>query len=277
MVREGRVATGPARDHTVKLDVTGLAPARWYYYRFRYDGVSSPVGRTRTAPARDAEVERLRFGVVSCANLQAGWFSVYRHLADRDDLRRGAAPRRLPLRVRPRRVRLRPVRRGHPPPRPGPRDGPARGLPPPARAVQDRPRPPAPARDVPLRHHLGRPRGRQRPVEGRRREPRRERGRLPGQARPRAPGVRRVDAGADERHRRPPRRHPAVPPFPVRQPGRAEHARPAHLPRPAGGRGRPPTPRSATRTAPSPAASSSTGSRTACAPAVRSGSWSATR
>ena len=86
VVRECRVETGPARDHTVKLDVTGLAPARWYYYRFRYDGVSSPVGRTRTAPARDAEVERLRFGVVSCANLQAGWFSVYRHLADRDDL-----------------------------------------------------------------------------------------------------------------------------------------------------------------------------------------------
>jgi alkaline phosphatase D len=86
VVREGRVATGPGRDHTVKLDVTGLAPARWYYYRFHYDGVSSPVGRTRTAPARDAHVERLRFGVVSCANLQAGWFSVYRHLADRDDL-----------------------------------------------------------------------------------------------------------------------------------------------------------------------------------------------
>ena len=63
-----------------------------------------------------------------------------------------------------------------------------------------------------------------------------ERGRLPGQACPRAPGVRRVDAGADERHRRPPRRHPAVPPLPVRQPGRAEHARPAHLPRPAGRR-----------------------------------------
>ena len=86
VVREGSFATGPARDHTVKLDVTGLAPGRWYYYRFRYDGVSSPVGRTRTAPARDAQVDRLRFGVVSCANLQAGWFSVYRHLADRDDL-----------------------------------------------------------------------------------------------------------------------------------------------------------------------------------------------
>ena len=47
---------------------------------------TSPVGRTRTAPARSASPQGLRFGVVSCANLQAGWFSAYRHLAARDDL-----------------------------------------------------------------------------------------------------------------------------------------------------------------------------------------------
>jgi len=46
----------------------------------------SRVGRTRTAPAHAADVARLRLGVVSCANLQAGWFSAYRHLAARDDL-----------------------------------------------------------------------------------------------------------------------------------------------------------------------------------------------
>ncbi|MBD8870627.1 alkaline phosphatase D family protein [Nocardioides donggukensis] len=86
VVRSGRAATGPARDHTVKIDATGLRPARWYYFRFRHRGQSSPVGRTRTAPARDADVANLRLGVVSCANLQAGWFSAYRHLADRDDL-----------------------------------------------------------------------------------------------------------------------------------------------------------------------------------------------
>ena len=86
VVRQGRFATGPSRDHTVKVDATGLAPGRWYFYRFLLDGVASPLGRTRTAPAADAEVARLRFGVVSCANLQAGWFSAYRHLADRDDL-----------------------------------------------------------------------------------------------------------------------------------------------------------------------------------------------
>jgi alkaline phosphatase D len=86
VVRRGRFETGPGRDHTVKLEVDGLEPATWYHYRFRYDGTSSRVGRTRTAPARDALPENLRFGVVSCANWQAGWFSAYRGLAARDDL-----------------------------------------------------------------------------------------------------------------------------------------------------------------------------------------------
>lgn len=86
VVRRGTFSTGPSRDHTVKVDVTGLKPATWYYYRFRLDGRTSRVGRTRTAPAAAATPKHLRFGVVSCANLQAGWFSAYRGLADRDDL-----------------------------------------------------------------------------------------------------------------------------------------------------------------------------------------------
>ena len=86
VVRSGTVVTSAARDHTVKVDATGLAPETWYHYRFVSGSVASPVGRTRTAPAATATPENLRFGVVSCANLQAGWFSAYRHLAARDDL-----------------------------------------------------------------------------------------------------------------------------------------------------------------------------------------------
>jgi alkaline phosphatase D len=86
LVASGSVMTGPARDHTVKVDATGLRPATTYFYRFVLDGVRSRTGRTRTAPASDADVRRMRFGVVSCANLQAGWFSAYRHLARRDDI-----------------------------------------------------------------------------------------------------------------------------------------------------------------------------------------------
>lgn len=94
--RRGDVAARASADHTVKVDVTKLSPATQYYYRFTVDGGStrvrnvqgqvSPVGRTRTAPAADAAPDRLRFGVVSCANWQAGYFSAYRHLADRGDL-----------------------------------------------------------------------------------------------------------------------------------------------------------------------------------------------
>ncbi|WP_139981471.1 alkaline phosphatase D family protein [Nocardioides litoris] len=86
VVRRGQVVTGAHRDHTVKLDVTGLKPATWYYYRFTYRGARSRVGRTRTAPAAKARPTNLRFGVVSCTNWQAGYFAAYRGLAARNDL-----------------------------------------------------------------------------------------------------------------------------------------------------------------------------------------------
>lgn len=86
IIRSGAVSTGPDRDHTVKADATGLDPATTYYYRFRLDGAVSAVGTTRTAPALTASVARLRFGVVSCSNVPAGYFAAYRYLAERGDL-----------------------------------------------------------------------------------------------------------------------------------------------------------------------------------------------
>jgi alkaline phosphatase D len=86
VVKQGQVRTGAARDHTAKIDVTGLASSGVYYYRFSLGGTYSPVARTGTAPPATSSPTHLRLGVVSCANLQAGWFSAYRHLADRDDL-----------------------------------------------------------------------------------------------------------------------------------------------------------------------------------------------
>lgn len=86
VVAHGSLRTGPARDHTVKLEATGLRPATGYFYRFLFRGEPSRVGKTRTAPSYAASPDNLRFGVVSCANLQAGYFSAYRHLARRDDL-----------------------------------------------------------------------------------------------------------------------------------------------------------------------------------------------
>ncbi|MGW5969410.1 alkaline phosphatase D family protein [Streptomyces sp. NPDC055186] len=86
VVAEGSVRATAASDHTVKADVRGLAPATDYWFRFSAGGTDSPVARTRTAPAADAVVTGLRFGVVSCSNWEGGHFSAYRHLAARGDL-----------------------------------------------------------------------------------------------------------------------------------------------------------------------------------------------
>ncbi|MFI9174456.1 alkaline phosphatase D family protein [Streptomyces lincolnensis] len=86
IVAKGTVTATAASDHTVKADVRGLRPATDYWFRFSAGGTDSPVARTRTAPAADAAVPNLRFGVVSCANWEAGYFSAYRHLAARGDL-----------------------------------------------------------------------------------------------------------------------------------------------------------------------------------------------
>lgn len=86
IVSKGSVKTGPERDHTVKVVADRLQPGTPYWYRFTVGRGMSATGRTKTAPAAGAQVEQLRFGVVSCANYQAGYFSSYRHLAQRGDL-----------------------------------------------------------------------------------------------------------------------------------------------------------------------------------------------
>ncbi|MFG2309486.1 alkaline phosphatase D family protein [Streptomyces sp. NPDC048566] len=86
IVAQGSTTATAASDHTVKADIRGLRPATDYWFRFSCGGTVSPAARTRTAPAADAAVSGLRFGVVSCANWEAGYFSAYRHLAARNDL-----------------------------------------------------------------------------------------------------------------------------------------------------------------------------------------------
>ncbi|MFF4149733.1 alkaline phosphatase D family protein [Streptomyces sp. NPDC001651] len=86
VVAKGSTTATAASDHTVKADIRGLSPATDYWFRFSAGGTDSPAARTRTAPAADAPVANLRFGVVSCANWEAGYFSAYRHLAARGDL-----------------------------------------------------------------------------------------------------------------------------------------------------------------------------------------------
>jgi phosphodiesterase/alkaline phosphatase D-like protein len=84
VVKRGVFATGPERDYTVKVDVTGLEPGQVYYYWFRAGRNVSPGGATRTLPA--GGVAEFRMAVVSCSNLPFGYFNVYREIATRNDV-----------------------------------------------------------------------------------------------------------------------------------------------------------------------------------------------
>lgn len=85
VVSSGEAASEGAHDHCVKAVAGGLAPGRWYHYRFRdRHGLASPVGRTRTLP--DGPVDRFRLAFFSCSNLGFGWFNAYAHAAARRDL-----------------------------------------------------------------------------------------------------------------------------------------------------------------------------------------------
>ncbi|MBL8345772.1 MAG: alkaline phosphatase D family protein [Rubrivivax sp.] len=77
----------PARAndaHSIHLQVRGLEPARWYWYRFAALGQRSPVGRTRTAPAAEgasAAVARLDFAIASCQRWDHGYWAAWRDAA----------------------------------------------------------------------------------------------------------------------------------------------------------------------------------------------------
>jgi alkaline phosphatase D len=84
IVASGTAPATPERDFTVKIDAGALQPGRTYYYAFDAGGEQSPVGRTKTLPATGGD--RLRIASVSCSNYPAGYFNVYRCLANRQDL-----------------------------------------------------------------------------------------------------------------------------------------------------------------------------------------------
>ena len=66
--------------HAVHVEVEGLPPDTWYWYRFSAGTEDSAVGRTRTAPALD-DARPFRFAFVSCQNYEHGYFTAFDHLS----------------------------------------------------------------------------------------------------------------------------------------------------------------------------------------------------
>src|SRR5881394_4077476 len=78
--KSGTGVTGPARDYTAKVDVTGLDAGRAYTFEFEVDGVTSPMGRTRTLPT--GATKDVVLAVASCTLYPNGYFNAYRAIAD---------------------------------------------------------------------------------------------------------------------------------------------------------------------------------------------------
>lgn len=85
VIKTGTFTTNPTVDFTVKVDVTGLTPNTFYYYQFEDEkGMKSIIGRTKTAP--DNIDYNARFAMISCANLEYGYFNGYGLINEKNDV-----------------------------------------------------------------------------------------------------------------------------------------------------------------------------------------------
>lgn len=84
IAQHGDAIATPQLGHSVHVELHGLKPHHWYYYRFHAGEATSPVGRTRTAPSADVMPDRLRFAFTSCQHYESGYFNGYPHMQEED-------------------------------------------------------------------------------------------------------------------------------------------------------------------------------------------------
>ncbi len=80
--RAGSETARPEAAHSVHVEVSGLAPGREYWYRFRTGNHVSEPARTMTAPFPGTMPAALAMSFVSCSNFQNGWFTAYRRMTE---------------------------------------------------------------------------------------------------------------------------------------------------------------------------------------------------
>jgi len=80
IVKQGRATAAPELGYSIHVDVDGLAPDRWYFYRFRSGLEASPVGRLRTSPPESARTP-LKFAFASCQHWEQGLYTAYDHMS----------------------------------------------------------------------------------------------------------------------------------------------------------------------------------------------------
>jgi alkaline phosphatase D len=81
VVARGEVKTSNEQDFTVRLKVEQLEADTVYFYRFHVSGVTTQVGRTRTAPAPDAD-RPVTFAFASCQDFIGRHYHAWQALLD---------------------------------------------------------------------------------------------------------------------------------------------------------------------------------------------------
>jgi alkaline phosphatase D len=82
IVNTGTATAEPDHAHTIHVDADGLEPATEYYYQFACRGETSPIGRTKTAPAAGASVDAFQFGFASCNRWVDGHYTAFGQMAE---------------------------------------------------------------------------------------------------------------------------------------------------------------------------------------------------
>jgi len=84
IVQQGELTASPELGHSLHAEVTGLLPARQYFYRFIAGDATSPVGQTRTFPAPGQAASRLRVAYASCQRWGDGFYTAYRDMREQN-------------------------------------------------------------------------------------------------------------------------------------------------------------------------------------------------
>ncbi len=84
IVRQGQAQALAVLGHAVHVEVAGLAPGRWYFYRFMHGDAVTRTARTRTAPAPGEMPRKTRLAFASCQRWEHGHYAAYRHLVQED-------------------------------------------------------------------------------------------------------------------------------------------------------------------------------------------------
>ncbi|WP_137925751.1 alkaline phosphatase D family protein [Cupriavidus sp. 2SB] len=84
LVVDNTLSALPDWDYTLRNKVTGLTAGTTYYYRFIAGSQTSPVGRTKTAPAAGTPLSQLKFAFITCQDWSVNHWAGMEELVSED-------------------------------------------------------------------------------------------------------------------------------------------------------------------------------------------------